>query len=333
MERTGRSWPRELRHHGISLCLDFVFNHTSDEHEWARRALAGDAEYQDYYRMFPDRTLPDAYERTMVPVFPDEHPGSFTYRNRIRKWVWTTFHNYQWDLNYENPAVFNRMLEEMLFLANQGVEVLRLDAVAFVWKRLGTNCQNLPEAHTIIQAFNALVRIAAPAMVFKSEAIVHPDEVRKYIGEDECQLSYNPQLMALLWNSLATTRGAPAAGTACSGASPSRPAAPGSTTCAATTTSAWRSPTTTSSDLGIDPALAPALPDRVLHRPLPGQLRARPAVPGGPGHRRGAHLRDLRLAGGTGTGAGGRRRAARSNWRSSASCCSTASSSPSAASR
>jgi amylosucrase len=196
----------ELRHHGMSLCLDFVFNHTSDEHEWARQALAGDAEHQAYYRMFPDRSEPDAYERTMVPVFPDEHPGSFTYRNRIRKWVWTSFHNYQWDLNYENPVVFNRMLEEMLFLANQGVEILRLDAVAFVWKRLGTSCQNLPEAHTIIQAFNALVHIAAPAMVFKSEAIVHPDEVRKYIGEQECQLSYNPQLMALLWNSLATTK-------------------------------------------------------------------------------------------------------------------------------
>jgi amylosucrase/maltose alpha-D-glucosyltransferase/alpha-amylase len=194
----------ELRHHGVSLCLDFVFNHTSDEHAWARRALNGDAEYQRYYWMFPDRVLPDAYERTLTPVFPDEHPGSFTYRNRLKKWVWTTFHNYQWDLNYENPVVFNRMLEEMLFLANQGVEILRLDAVAFVWKQLGTDCQNLPEAHIIIQAFNALVSIAAPAMVFKSEAIVHPDEVRKYISEEKCQLSYNPQLMALLWNSLAT---------------------------------------------------------------------------------------------------------------------------------
>ena len=196
----------ELRHHGISLCLDFVFNHTADEHDWAKQALAGDADYQACYRMFPDRSLPDAYEKTMIPVFPDEHPGSFTYRNRLKQWVWTSFHNYQWDLNYENPAVFNRMLEEMLFLANQGVEILRLDAVAFVWKRLGTSCQNLPEAHIIIQAFNALVHIAAPAMVFKSEAIVHPDEVAKYIGEDECPLSYNPQLMALLWNSIATRK-------------------------------------------------------------------------------------------------------------------------------
>ena len=194
----------ELRHHGISLTLDFIFNHTADEHEWAKRALAGDRDYQSYYRMFPDREMPDAYERSMPEVFSEDHPGAFTYRTSIKKWVWTTFHTYQWDLNYEDPEVFTRMLEEMLFLANQGVEILRLDAVAFLWKRLGTNCQNLPEAHWIIQAFNAIVSIAAPAMVFKSEAIVHPDEVRKYISLEECPLSYNPQLMALLWDALAT---------------------------------------------------------------------------------------------------------------------------------
>ncbi len=196
----------ELRHHGISLCLDFVFNHTADDHEWAQRAFAGEVEYQEFYRMFPDRTLPDAYEKSIMAVFPEDHPGCFTYRNRLRRWVWTTFHTYQWDLNYENPAVFRCMAEEMLFLANQGVEVLRLDAVAFLWKRLGTSCQNLPEAHMIIQGFNALTRIAAPALVFKSEAIVHPDEVSKYIAEGECPLSYNPQLMALLWDALATRK-------------------------------------------------------------------------------------------------------------------------------
>ena len=193
----------ELRQHGISLVVDFVFNHTSDEHEWAKRALAGDEEYQEYYRMYPNREMPDAFEKTVDSVFPDEHPGCFTYRNKIRKWVWTSFCNYQWDLNYENPVVFARMAEEMLFLANVGVEILRLDAVAFIWKRLGTSCQNLPEAHILIQAFNTLVKIAAPAMAFKSEAIVHPDEVARYIGKEECPLSYNPQLMALLWDALA----------------------------------------------------------------------------------------------------------------------------------
>ena len=193
----------ELRQHGISLVVDFVFNHTADEHEWAKRALTGDSEYQEYYRMYPDREQPDAFERTVNSVFPDEQPGCFTYRNKIRKWVWTTFCNYQWDLNYENPVVFSRMAEEMLFLANVGVEILRLDAVAFLWKRLGTSCENLPEAHLLIQAFNALVKIAAPAMAFKSEAIVHPDEVTRYISQEECPLSYNPQLMALLWDALA----------------------------------------------------------------------------------------------------------------------------------
>ncbi|MCA9192054.1 MAG: alpha-glucosidase C-terminal domain-containing protein [Planctomycetales bacterium] len=199
-----RELAKELRHHGISLVLDFIFNHTSDEHEWAQRALSGDVEYQNFYRMFPDRAMPDQFEQYLPSIFPDEHQGSFTYQSRISKWVWTTFHNYQWDLNYENPEVFVRMLGELLFLANQGVEILRLDAVAFIWKRLGTNCQNLPEAHWIIQAFSAAVKIAAPATVFKSEAIVHPDDVRQYISRHECQLSYNPQLMALLWNGLAT---------------------------------------------------------------------------------------------------------------------------------
>ena len=198
-----------LRAAGISLVVDLVFNHTSDEHLWAENAKVGDEEFQDFYRIFPDREMPDAYEKHVREIFPEEHTGAFTFFSNILKdggWVWTTFHSYQWDLNYANPAVFNRMAEEMLFLANQGVEVLRLDAVAFIWKELGTNCENLPAAHILIQAFNAVARIASPALIFKSEAIVHPDDVVKYIAPDECQLSYNPLLMALLWNSLATRK-------------------------------------------------------------------------------------------------------------------------------
>ena len=194
----------ELREQGISLVLDFVFNHTASEHPWATRAREGDPKFQAFYHMFPDRRMPDAYEAHLREIFPDEHPGAFTYYREIDRWVWTTFHSNQWDLNYANPEVFNHMAGEMLFLANQGVEVLRLDAVAFIWKALGTSCENLPEAHQIIQAYNAVARIAAPALLLKSEAIVHPDEVTKYIHREECQLSYNPLLMALLWNTLAT---------------------------------------------------------------------------------------------------------------------------------
>ena len=194
----------ELRRNGISTVLDLVYNHTSDEHEWARRALAGEVDYQEYYLMFADRKIPDAYDAHLREIFPELRRGSFTYRGEIDRWVWTTFHDYQWDLNYHNPVVFRRMVEEMLFLANQGVEILRLDAVAFTWKRLGTSSENLPEAHMLIQAMNALARMAAPSLLFKSEAIVHPDDVARYIGPGECTLSYNPTLMALLWEALAT---------------------------------------------------------------------------------------------------------------------------------
>jgi len=193
-----------LRNEGIDLVLDFVFNHTSDEHQWAQRAQAGDRHYQAFYHLFDDRDLPDQYQRHLRDIFPTVRHGSFTWHAGMGKWVWTTFNNYQWDLNYANPEVFRAMAEEMLFLANQGVTVLRLDAVAFIWKRLGTDCENQPEAHLIVQAFNTLARIAAPCLLFKSEAIVHPDHVISYVRPDECQLSYNPTLMALLWESLAT---------------------------------------------------------------------------------------------------------------------------------
>lgn len=195
---------KELRKNSISLVLDFVFNHTSNEHEWALKAQTGDPIFENYYWIYPDRRMPDAYEAHLREIFPDEHPGAFTYFESIDKWVWTTFHSYQWDLNYQNPAVFVEMAREMLFLANAGVDILRLDAVAFIWKRMGTSCENLPEAHLLIKAFNLIARIAAPSLLFKSEAIVHPDDVIKYISPEKCQISYNPLLMALLWESLAT---------------------------------------------------------------------------------------------------------------------------------
>ena len=194
----------ELRNEGISLVLDFVFNHTSDEHIWAQKAKSKDPDFLAYYLTFPNRELPDQFQKYLREIFPSVRKGSFTWCEEMKRWVWTTFNSFQWDLNYSNPEVFRAMAEDMLFLANQGVEVLRLDAVAFIWKRLGTNCENQPEAHTIIRAFNAMAKIVAPCLLFKSEAIVHPDEVIRYLHPDECQLSYNPLLMALLWEALAT---------------------------------------------------------------------------------------------------------------------------------
>jgi amylosucrase len=199
---------RELRSRGMSLCIDLVVNHTAREHEWALRSLAGDPHYRGFYLTFPDRSLPDAYERTLVDVFPTFAPGSFNWVPELQAWVWTTFNDYQWDLNYANPDVFAAMLEAMLFLANRGVEVLRLDAVPFMWKRLGTDCQNQPEVHLLLEAFRALVRIVAPAVAFKAEAIVPHHHLVRYLGEgvrerSECDLAYNNQLMVQLWSSLA----------------------------------------------------------------------------------------------------------------------------------
>ncbi len=195
-----------FRKAGIRLVLDFVFNHTSDEHDWALAAKKGEEEFRDYYLVFKEKTEADSWNTTLREIFPDTRRGSFTYVKEAGGWVWTTFNSFQWDLDYRNPQVFLAMCEEMLAIANLGVDVLRLDALAFVWKKIGTNCENLPEAHVLIEAFQYVAQIATPSLIFKSEAIVHPDEVIKYIGKNQCSLSYNPLQMALFWESTATRR-------------------------------------------------------------------------------------------------------------------------------
>ncbi len=198
-----------LHRRGMTLALDLVFNHTADDHTWAQGAKSGDPDDLACYLTFETEAETEEYQEHLRQIFPDEKPGSFVYVPELERWVWSTFHNYQWDLDYRNPEVFRRMLSETLYLANVGVDVLRLDAVPFIWKEPGTSCENLPEVHIIIRALNALVRIATPAMIFKSEAIVHPDEVRSYLGTEErggreCELSYHPLLMVEGWEALAT---------------------------------------------------------------------------------------------------------------------------------
>jgi amylosucrase len=204
-----RRTAEHMRKRNMLLTLDVVVNHTSDEHEWARRAKAGEKKYQDYYYIFANREVPDMFEETLPEIFPETSPGNFTYDDTMEKWVMTVFNSFQWDLNYSNPAVFIEMLDVILFWANQGADILRLDAVAFLWKKIGTTSQNEREAHLVLQLLKDCCQVTAPGTLFIAEAIVAPVEIAKYFGEDaviakECEIAYNATFMALLWDAAAT---------------------------------------------------------------------------------------------------------------------------------
>ncbi len=192
---------------GIALCLDFVMNHTSEDHEWARRARAGDLEYQDRYFFFDDWTIPLEYEKTVPQVFPTTAPGNFSWCQEAGKVVMTTFYPYQWDLNYANPSVFRDMTENMLFLCNQGVDVIRLDAVPYIWKELGTNCRNLPQVHSLVRIMRMVCEIVCPSCLLLGEVVMEPSKVVPYFGSverPECHLLYNVTTMASTWHTVAT---------------------------------------------------------------------------------------------------------------------------------
>lgn len=196
-----------LRGAGISLCLDFVMNHTASSHAWAQKAKAGDYKYMGYYHIFRDWYLPGEYEKTLPQVFPTTAPGNFTYVEEMRSHVMTTFYPYQWDLNYANPNVFNDMLITMLKLCNMGVEVLRLDAVPYIWKELYTSCRNLPKVHTILRLMRIALDCVAPACIFKGEVVMPPHELAAYFGTEEkpeCHVLYNVSSMVNMWSALAS---------------------------------------------------------------------------------------------------------------------------------
>jgi len=201
----------KLRSNKMLLMLDFVANHTSDEHHWAKEAKKGSTKYQRYYYTFSDRSAPDAFEQSLPEVFPETAPGNFTFDAEMGKWVMTVFNSYQWDLNYKNPEVFLEMLANLIELSNMGADVIRLDALAFLWKQMDTISQNLPEAHILISLFRLCLQVVAPGTILLAEAIVAPEEIVKYFGEgnrmgNECEMAYNASLMVLLWNSIATKK-------------------------------------------------------------------------------------------------------------------------------
>ena len=201
-----RDLAEECHRRKISLCLDFVMNHTSEEHEWARRARAGEKEYQDRYFFFDNFDIPAQYEATCPQVFPTTAPGNFTWLEDAKKFVMTTFYPYQWDLNYRNPDVFNTMVDYLLNLANHGVDVVRIDAVPYIWKELGTSCRNLPQVHTIVRMMRMICEVVCPAVLLLGEVVMEPAKVVPYFGtveKPECHMLYNVTTMATLWHTAA----------------------------------------------------------------------------------------------------------------------------------
>lgn len=195
----------DMRGRGMGLMLDIVCNHTAREHDWAQRARRGDPKYRAYYHVVETEAEVQAWEETLIDVFPDTAPGSFTHDSEMGGWVWTTFYPFQWDINYANPDVFYEMLDVLLFLANKGVQGFRLDSAPFLWKRIGTTCRNQPEAYAIVAAFRAALDIVAPSVVLLTEAIENPAHVIPFFGDgiEGCDLAYNNGVMTALWAGLA----------------------------------------------------------------------------------------------------------------------------------
>ena len=197
----------ECHKRDVSICLDFVMNHTSEDHEWARKARMGDPEYQSRYFFYDNYDLPAQFERTVPEVFPTTAPGNFTWVADAGKYVMTTFYPYQWDLNYWNPVVLNEMVGNMLNLVNRGIDVIRIDAVPYIWKQLGTNCRNLPQVHSIVRIMRIICEIVCPGVLLLGEVVMEPDKVVPYFGsveKPECHMLYNVTTMAATWNSVAT---------------------------------------------------------------------------------------------------------------------------------
>jgi amylosucrase len=201
-----QSLVKALRKEGMHVVIDFVINHTAKEHEWAQQALKGDTVHQALYLMFDDETIPNQFNKTVPEVFPGVAPGNFTYYPKIKKHVWTSFYEFQWDLNFKNPDVFIRIVDILLFMANLGVDMIRLDAIPFMWKELGHTCRNHPTIHILLDMLHQIVEDVAPAVVLLGEAIVEPEEIVKYFGvhQQECDVMYNATFMVNLWNAIAT---------------------------------------------------------------------------------------------------------------------------------
>ena len=169
------------------LMVDLVINHVSKKSKWFKGFLAGDKKYKNYFIHFNKKVDTSSVFR------PRTNPLLTKFKmNGRKKYVWTTFSNDQIDLDYKNPDVLMDMVDILLFYVSKGVEIIRLDAIAYLWKELGTACIHLKKTHEIVKLMRAILNYVAPYAIIITETNVPPKENISYFGNgfDESQLVY-----------------------------------------------------------------------------------------------------------------------------------------------
>ncbi|WP_084540932.1 maltose alpha-D-glucosyltransferase [Nocardioides alkalitolerans] len=187
----------EAHKRGMRVIIDFVMNHTSDQHEWFQESRNNpDGPYGDFY-VWSDND--DLYADARV-IFVDTEPSNWTWDPVRQQYFWHRFFSHQPDLNFDNPAVCDAMIEAMAFWLDMGMDGFRLDAVPYLYERPGTNGENLPETHDLLKRVRRFVDENYPGRVLLCEANQWPADVVEYFGDfesggDECHMAFHFPVM------------------------------------------------------------------------------------------------------------------------------------------
>ncbi|MBP2436486.1 maltose alpha-D-glucosyltransferase [Microbacterium amylolyticum] len=182
---------------GIRVIIDFVVNHTSDEHPWFQESRRDpDGPYGEFY-VWSDTN--EKYEDARI-IFVDSEPSNWTWDPVRGQYFWHRFFHHQPDLNYDNPAVHDAVLDAMRFWLDRGLDGFRLDAVPYLYEREGTNGENLPETHAFLRKVRRIVDTEYPGRVLLAEANQWPADVVDYFGDpatggDECHMCFHFPVM------------------------------------------------------------------------------------------------------------------------------------------
>jgi maltose alpha-D-glucosyltransferase / alpha-amylase len=191
---------KEAHRRKIKVITELVLNHTSDQHEWfkrARKSPPGSPE-RNYY-VWSD--TPDKYQEARI-IFSDFESSNWSWDPVAKAYYWHRFYSHQPDLNFENPLVHKSLIKVIDFWFDLGVDGLRLDAVPYLYEREGTNCENLPETHAFLKKISAHVQSKYQNKMLLAEANQWPEDAVAYFGDgDECQMAFHFPLMPRIYMS------------------------------------------------------------------------------------------------------------------------------------